>query len=141
MANDGLPRSGWRIALGLITALALGGLFAWTAFGPGQRHCSVSVSIPFLTHGHRAGDGLCRGAFGVATTLALAVVLLFTAALVRLRWAGRFADLLEKAGQWLAILLLTPLLLVAALLASPVWAARWVARRYGRARGSTGSRS
>ncbi|HUI99600.1 MAG TPA: hypothetical protein VLY46_05150 [Usitatibacter sp.] len=133
MADDGSPRSGWRTALGLLAAAALGLAFAWTAFGPGARHCSVSVSVPFLTRGQHAGDALCRGAFGVATALALAVVLLFTAALVRLRAPGRFADALEKAGQWIAILLLTPLLLIAALLASPVWIARWIARRARRA--------
>lgn len=129
MADDDSSRSGWRMALGLIAALGLGGLFAWTAFGPGERHCSVSVSFAFMG-GHRAsGEGLCRGAFGVATVLALAVVLVATAALVRLRSPGRLADALEKAGQWLGILLLAPLLVVAALLASPVWIARWAARR------------
>src|SRR5690349_14566228 len=129
MADDDSSRSGWRMALGLIAALGLGGLFAWTAFGPGERHCAVSVSFAFLG-GHRAsGEGLCRGAFGVATVLALAVVLLSTAALVRLRAPGRFADVLEKAGQWLGILLLAPLLVVAAVLASPVWFVRWAARR------------
>ncbi len=138
MADDTSLRSGWRIALGLLVALALGLVFAWTAFGPGPRHCSVSISVPFLTRGHGGGDALCRSAFGVATTLALAIVLVFAAALVRLFAPGRFADALEKAGQWLAILLLAPLLVVAALLASPVWIARWVARRVGAGRSRDG---
>lgn len=129
MADDGSFRSGWRAALGLLVALALGLAFAWVAFGPGSRHCSVSVSIPFLTQRHGGGDALCRGAFGVVMILALAVVLVSAAALVRVRAPGRFADSLEKAGQWLGIVLLAPLLLVAALLASPVWIARWAARR------------
>ena len=129
MADDGSFRSVWRAALGLLAALGLGVAFAWVAFGPGARHCSVSVSIPFLMQRHGGGDTLCRGAFGVATILALAVVLVSAAALVRVRAPGRFADSLEKAGQWLGILLLAPLLVVAALLASPVWIARWAARR------------
>lgn len=138
MADDGSSRSGWRMALGLIAAVGLGGLFAWTAFGPGSRHCSASFSIPFVMTRRASGEAVCRGAFGVATVLALAVVLLSLAQIVRLRSPGRFADALEKAGQWLGILLLAPLLVVAALLASPVWIARWVVRRFGVRRSGDG---
>ena len=131
-------RSGWRMVLGLLAALALGALFAWAAFGPGPRHCSTSFSFGFIGGSRHGGELVCRGAFGVVTVLALAVVLLSAAAILRLRAPSRIADALQKAGEWLAILLLAPLLLVAALCASPVWIARWAVRRV-RA-GSSGSR-
>lgn len=130
-----------RAWLGLLAALGLGIAFAWTAFGPGPRQCSASFSFGWLSHGSGAGDLACRGAFGVATVLALAVVLVSVAAVIRLFAPGRVADYFQNGGMALAILLLAPLLLAAALLASPVWLARWIGRRYSRPGGSGASRS
>ena len=138
MAAEGPKRSPWRIAFGLAVSIGLGCMFAWVAFGPGPRDCAVSVSVTFLARHGFGGATLCRGAFGVATLLALAISLLGATAALRLRGPGRFADALEKAGQWLAILVLAPLLVAAAVFAAPLWLARWAARRATSRRASGG---
>ncbi len=127
--DQGSGRSGLSMVFGLVVALALGFVFAWVAFGPGPRHCATSLSVGFVTRSHGGGEIACRGAFGVATVLAITFVLLAAAALLRLHAPGRIADALQKVGEWLAILLFAPLLLAGALLALPVWIARWAARR------------
>lgn len=44
-------------------------VFAWVAFGPGERHFSSSVSIPGLSISSRGSDRSGRIAFGIATAL------------------------------------------------------------------------
>jgi hypothetical protein len=42
-------------------------VFAWVAFGPGERHFSSSVSIPGLSASGRSSDRSGRIAFGIAS--------------------------------------------------------------------------
>jgi hypothetical protein len=54
--------------VGLMTAV-----FGWVAFGPGTRHFSSTISVPFLAVSHRSGEMSGRIAFGVATALMAAM--------------------------------------------------------------------
>ncbi len=130
MAASGSARPALRTVLGLLVAIGLALAFAWVAFGPGPRECTVTGGSALVAR-HAGGETVCRAAFGVVTVLAIAIVLLFAAAIVRLRAPGRFADGLEKTGQWLAIVVLALPLLAGVVLATPVWIAKWVARRFG----------
>lgn len=44
-------------------------VFAWTAFGPGERHFSSSISIPGLSASGHSSDRSGRIAFGIASVL------------------------------------------------------------------------
>jgi hypothetical protein len=62
-------------------------------------------------------------------------------ALLAASFSPGLADFLQAAGAWLAIAVLAPRVLAAALLASPVWIAKWAVRRYVRPSGCGASRS
>jgi hypothetical protein len=58
-----------QYVLGLAIVALMFAVFAWVAFGPGERHFSSSMSIPGLsTSGHSSGRS-GRIAFGFATVL------------------------------------------------------------------------
>jgi hypothetical protein len=62
--------------------VALGGLltpFLWVAFGPGPRECSVY--LPFVTTA--GAEWVCRGGFGIAALLGLAILALFLRRVLR----------------------------------------------------------
>ncbi|HVX40929.1 MAG TPA: hypothetical protein VHB25_15270, partial [Gemmatimonadaceae bacterium] len=52
-------------------------IFAWVAFGRGERHFSVGIGIPGLWAGTRGGDMTGRVAFGFAAVL---IAILFVVA-------------------------------------------------------------
>jgi hypothetical protein len=72
--NGELPQGaspGFHVAqsiLGLGIVAAMAAVFSWVAFGPGERHFSTTVSLPFGAW-RPQGDTMGRWAFGVAAVL------------------------------------------------------------------------
>lgn len=66
--------------LGLSVCGALSALFLWTAFGPGERKFSMTLSLPFLTGRAGSNETLGRMVFGAG---ALMIVAISTALAVR----------------------------------------------------------
>jgi hypothetical protein len=59
----------WAVLLTIV------GLFvpaAWIAFGPGPRECTAILALPSA----RAGEWLCRGAFGIGALLTWVILVL-----------------------------------------------------------------
>ena len=54
--------------VGLMTAVS-----GWIAFGPGERHFSMTMALPFVARSSAGGELSGRIAFGVGTTLLLAM--------------------------------------------------------------------
>lgn len=54
----------FQSVMGLAIAVTLATITSWVAFGPGERHFSMSVSLPFIAAGKAGGDTLGRWAFG-----------------------------------------------------------------------------
>jgi hypothetical protein len=86
-ADGDLPANtpfGVRLAQYLI-GLAIVGLLTivtgWTAFGPGERHFTMTIAVPFGAQRRAGGDLSGRIAFGVGTVLLVAM-------LVALGWSG-----------------------------------------------------
>jgi hypothetical protein len=55
--------------LGLGIAGSLTAIFTWIAFGPGERHFSSTVVLPFMTHDGASGETSGRVVFGIAAVL------------------------------------------------------------------------
>jgi hypothetical protein len=72
--------------MGLMTTMA-----GWIAFGPGERHFSTTIALPFIATRSASGELSGRIGFGVATALLAAMT-------VGLGWAG--AQRLRRT--WLA---------------------------------------
>ena len=72
--------------MGLMTTTA-----GWIAFGPGERHFSTTIALPFFARRSGSGELSGRVAFGIATVLLVAMTL-------GLGWAG--AQRLRRT--WLA---------------------------------------
>ena len=56
-----------QYVLGLAIVGLMFAVFAWVAFGSGERHFSSSISVPFFSSAHRSSDRSGRIAFGIAT--------------------------------------------------------------------------
>lgn len=86
-ADGALPHEtpfGVRLAQYLIGLAIVGlmtGVSGWVAFGPGERHFSMTIAIPFVALRSAGGDLSGRIAFGVGT-------LLLVMMLVALGWSG-----------------------------------------------------
>jgi hypothetical protein len=52
--------------LGLGTVGSLTAVFTWIAFGPGERHFSTTIVLPFTVHRGTSGDTSGRTLFGIA---------------------------------------------------------------------------
>ncbi len=99
-ADGDLPAGtpfGVRLAQYLI-GLAIVGLMTivsgWIAFGPGERHFSMTIAMPFFAQRTAGGELPGRIAFGVGTVLLLAM-------LVALGWSGarRLRRMRQTAGS------------------------------------------
>jgi hypothetical protein len=58
-----------NLLFGLAIVGCLTALFGWVAFGPGPRHFSSSLSLPFISAGWASGDTTGCIAFGAGTVL------------------------------------------------------------------------
>lgn len=66
--SDG--RTTWRtFLLGTAIVGAMAAIFNWVAFGPGPRHFSGGISIPFVAISSRQSEWSGRVAFGIAAGL------------------------------------------------------------------------
>jgi hypothetical protein len=75
--------------LGLGIVIAMAAVFSWVGFGPGERHFSTTVSLPFGTW-KPSGDTIGRWAFGAAAVLmwsaiTIAVIASMRRLIVRIR--------------------------------------------------------
>lgn len=75
--------------LGLGIVIAMAAVFSWVGFGPGERHFSTTVSLPFGTWKPK-GDTMGRWAFGAAAVLmwsaiTIAVIASMRRLIVRIR--------------------------------------------------------
>lgn len=101
---------------GLFGVLTLGGLAAignWIAFGAGERACSGSISLPWLSS-ESAFSGLgCRIPFGLGALITDAFLCYMIASMLQKALGGppRLARLL-KAAEWLILASLAPILLL-----------------------------
>jgi hypothetical protein len=59
---------------GLAIAVTLAVIASWVAFGSGERHFSMSVSLPFMAAGRAGSDTLGRWVFGFAAVLMWIVI-------------------------------------------------------------------
>ena len=55
--------------LGLSIAGCLTAIFSWVAFGPGERHFSTTLVLPFMARGGASGETSGRVVFGIAAGL------------------------------------------------------------------------
>jgi hypothetical protein len=60
--------------LGLAIAVTLATIASWVAFGSGERHFSMSVSLPFIAAGKAGSDTLGRWVFGFVAVLTWIVI-------------------------------------------------------------------
>jgi len=67
--------------LGLAIMALMTTMAGWIAFGPGERHFSMTIALPFVARSSQSGEFSGRFAFGVATVLLGAMTL-------GLGWAG-----------------------------------------------------
>jgi hypothetical protein len=59
----------FQSVMGLAIAVTLATITSWVAFGPGERHFSASVSLPFIAASKGGGDTAGRWAFGFGAVL------------------------------------------------------------------------
>jgi hypothetical protein len=57
----------YLLGLGIVGSLTA--IFTWIAFGPGERHFSSTVVLPFMTRGVASGETSGRVVFGIAAVL------------------------------------------------------------------------
>ncbi len=55
------------LAFGICAVLAA--IIGWIAFGPGERHFSTSINLPFLSPNGVSGEWIGRAAFGIGTLM------------------------------------------------------------------------
>lgn len=60
--------------MGLGIVGTIGALMSWVAFGPGQRHFSTTVSLPFGWWHPKSNDTMGRWAFGIAAVLIWCII-------------------------------------------------------------------
>lgn len=69
---------GWirrfQSVMGLAIAATLATITSWVAFGPGERHFSMSISLPFIAAGKAGSDTLGRWVFGFGAVLIWTVI-------------------------------------------------------------------
>lgn len=72
----------FQSVMGLAIAVTLATIMSWVAFGPGERHFSMSISLPFIAAGRAGSDTLGRWVFGFGAMLTWIVIVgtLFSAA-------------------------------------------------------------
>jgi hypothetical protein len=68
------PGTSWSIRLvqyllGLAIVSLMTAVFTWVAFGPGTRHFSTTVSLPFWSSTKASGETFGRAAFGFGAAL------------------------------------------------------------------------
>lgn len=131
VGTQGTPVERW------VGPAAVGGILVgfavlgnWIAFGPGPRACTGGVSILVFGASGSAGEVECRAAFGVGAVFINGLLLTFALqGAARAAGSGAAARRLEKAGEAILLLALSPLLFLAAALA--VVATGWRALRGG----------
>jgi len=69
--------------MGLGIVAGMGTLFSWVAFGPGERHFSTTVSLPFGWWHPKSSDTTGRWAFGIAAVLIWCIIAGVVVATVR----------------------------------------------------------
>ena len=74
--------------LGIVGGMAA--IANWVAFGPGERHFSGGISIPFVSFAFRSSEWTGRAAFGIGAVMldCIVVILLYTS--VRDLFRGRY---------------------------------------------------
>lgn len=60
--------------MGLGIVAAMGAITSWIAFGPGERHFSSTVSLPFFWYHPKSSDTTGRWAFGIAAVLIWCII-------------------------------------------------------------------
>jgi hypothetical protein len=78
-----LPSPWIQLAVLVPGLLVFAAPFHWIAFGPGPRHFSTSVSIPFLSTRTGSGETVGRILFGVGAVLIDAIIIVSVIRLVR----------------------------------------------------------
>lgn len=102
---------------GPLIVFGLATIASWVAFGPGERHCTATISFPFWFSRRPAGDLECRVAFGFGAIMSWAICLVFVAGSFIMAFGQRPSlNAFQSATQWLLIIVLSPLLMLAALL-------------------------
>jgi hypothetical protein len=83
----------WARVTQYVLGLAIVGLmfavFAWVAFGSGERHFSSSISLPFVSTSVRSSEHSGRIAFGIATGFIGLLFVLFAVSGAKRLWRGR----------------------------------------------------
>lgn len=70
-------------ALGLFIVVLMGAMITWIAFGRGERHFSITVSLPFLAYHPKNSELPGRIAFGIGAVLIWIVVIAGTVSALR----------------------------------------------------------
>lgn len=127
------------VAMGLVL-LGFAAIGNWIAFGAGPRACGGGVSFLFFSGSRAVGELECRAAFGVGAVIIDG--LLVTSALkgvAKLTGPGAWSGRLDRAADAVLFLALSPVLLLATLLAAAAsfWSA--VRERMGWGRGDGGA--
>jgi hypothetical protein len=105
--------------VGLLAAasilLGFGLTLNWGAFGPGERECTRTISLPFLSAGAEASDTECRVVIGYFAGILDAVLFIAIASRAAVTFGDHFwTRVLLYLGYGLLLLLLLPLALVIA---------------------------
>lgn len=104
----------WIASLAVILILAcFAAIGNWIAFGPGLRQCTSSFSGFFFASSRVTADLECRIAFGIAAAMLEGLLLWgIGAGLGKLLGPGLLPKLVEKLGQGIFLLALSPFLLI-----------------------------
>lgn len=104
----------WVSSVAAILILAsFAAIATWIAVGPGTRGCTGSFSGIFFASSRGADELECRIAFGIGAAMLDGLLLWgIGAALAKLLGPGLLPQAVEKTGQGIVILTLSPLLLM-----------------------------
>jgi hypothetical protein len=85
----------------------------WIAFGPGERECESSISLPFLELEDDNAGLACRMPFGWGAVLMNGIVIVMIGrTLLKHLGASWWASAIEKVGRAVVLIMLSPLVVV-----------------------------
>lgn len=82
----------FQSVMALAIAATLASIASWIAFGSGERHFSMSISLPFIAARKLGGDTMGRWAFGIGAVLILCVIAGVLVSVARKALAKNAAD-------------------------------------------------
>ncbi|MBI2308577.1 MAG: hypothetical protein HYU78_14915 [Rhodocyclales bacterium] len=101
-----------RDALGLAVIVGLAAIGNWIAFGAGERFCQGSLPVSFFSVDGALSGWQCRLPFGFGALVTDAMALYFAILLLQRLCGGPPAlARTKRAGEWLIVLSLAPLLI------------------------------